>query len=99
MPGELPVASPLARLQAATAAEVTNLRHETVRLDDIESHVLRQLDGTRSRNVLLTELLGLVDQGLLTVSNTEDVTTAVEARLDVALQRLTNGALLLTSPG
>jgi hypothetical protein len=49
--------------------------------------------------VVLTELLGLVDKGLLTVSNTEDVATAVAARLDVALQRLTSGALLLSSPG
>ena len=94
-PGPLPVASPLARHQATTATDVTNLRHEAVRLDDLERHVLRQLDGTRTREKLLTELLALMDRGALTVSNTDDVKRTLTARLDLSLQRLGAGALLV----
>lgn len=47
--GDRPVASPLARLQARESADVTNLRHEPVRLGDAERYLLAHLDGTRSR--------------------------------------------------
>jgi methyltransferase-like protein len=47
--GDRPVASPLARLQARETTEVTNLRHEPVRLGDAERLVLAHVDGTRSR--------------------------------------------------
>ena len=48
-----PVASPLARLQAIEASEVTNLRHETVRLGEAERVLLAHLDGTRTRDDVL----------------------------------------------
>jgi methyltransferase-like protein/2-polyprenyl-3-methyl-5-hydroxy-6-metoxy-1,4-benzoquinol methylase len=48
-----PVASPLARLQARESADVTNLRHEPVRLGDAERYLLAHLDGTRSREDIL----------------------------------------------
>jgi methyltransferase-like protein len=50
---EHPVASPLARLQAIESTDVTNLRHEPVRLSDAERVLLAQLDGTRSRDDVL----------------------------------------------
>jgi methyltransferase-like protein/2-polyprenyl-3-methyl-5-hydroxy-6-metoxy-1,4-benzoquinol methylase len=46
---ERPVASPLARLQAINSTDITNLRHEPVRLSDAERVLVAQLDGTRSR--------------------------------------------------
>jgi methyltransferase-like protein len=51
--GEHPVASPLARLQAIDSIDVTNLRHEPVRLGDAERVLLTQLDGTRSREQVM----------------------------------------------
>ena len=54
---ERPVASPLARLQARESTDVTNLRHEPVRLGDAERVLLAHLDGTRSRD----EVLALVN--------------------------------------
>jgi methyltransferase-like protein len=54
--GERPWASPLARLQAASSAAATNLRHETVLLDDFSRVVLGLLDGRRDRAALLREL-------------------------------------------
>jgi methyltransferase-like protein len=50
---ERPVASPLARLQAIESTDVTNLRHEPVRLGDAERVLLTQLDGTRAREDVL----------------------------------------------
>jgi methyltransferase-like protein len=66
-PGERPCASPLARLQAAQGGEVTNLRHETVRLADFDRHLLRHLDGRRDRAALLDALEGLAARGELQV--------------------------------
>jgi methyltransferase-like protein/2-polyprenyl-3-methyl-5-hydroxy-6-metoxy-1,4-benzoquinol methylase len=99
VPGDRPAGSALARFQAEGSSDVTNLRHESVRLDDIERLVLRQLDGTRSRETLLADLLTLVDMGVLTVGKGDDVRGRLEARLDVALQRLAGGALLVSPPG
>ena len=48
-----PVASPLARLQARDTTDVTNLRHEPVRLGDAERVLLAHMDGTRSRDEVL----------------------------------------------
>jgi len=50
---ERPVASPFARLQARDSPDVTNLRHEPVRLGDAERVLLTYLDGTRSRDEVL----------------------------------------------
>jgi methyltransferase-like protein/protein-L-isoaspartate O-methyltransferase len=51
--GDHPVASPLARLQARESGELTNLRHETVRVSDGERVLLTRLDGTRSTDEVL----------------------------------------------
>jgi methyltransferase-like protein len=66
-PGDRPIASPLARLQAARGAVVTNLCHRPVELGPLERAVLRQLDGTRDRAALLTTLTDLVTGGALTI--------------------------------
>jgi methyltransferase-like protein/ubiquinone/menaquinone biosynthesis C-methylase UbiE len=51
-----PTASPLARMQAQTGFEVTNLRHHTVELDPVALAMLNLLDGTRDREALAAEL-------------------------------------------
>ncbi len=48
-PGDRPVASPLARLQARRDTRVTNLRHEPVQIDTDLARLLQLLDGSRSR--------------------------------------------------
>jgi methyltransferase-like protein len=54
---ERPVASRLARLQAATEAPfITTLLHTSIRLDDATvRHLLQLLDGTRDRTALLRQ--------------------------------------------
>lgn len=57
VPGERPLASPLARLQASRGELVTSLRHTTVRLQDAPARCLLELlDGTRTRDDLLAVL-------------------------------------------
>jgi SAM-dependent methyltransferase len=58
-PGERPRASALARLQAAESIDVTNLRHENVRMEETAARrLLRLLNGTRDHAAILAELIG-----------------------------------------
>jgi methyltransferase-like protein len=55
-----PVVSPLARLQARSGHHLTNLRHETVMVDDVGRRLAEQLDGSRDRQALRDLLVELV---------------------------------------
>jgi len=57
-PGERPVASALARLQAARGeSNLASLRHTTVEIDDANTrHFISLLDGTRTRHDLAVEM-------------------------------------------
>jgi SAM-dependent methyltransferase len=56
-PSERPVASALARLQAASGTRITNLRHGTLDVpDELGRRLITLLDGTRDRAALLREL-------------------------------------------
>jgi SAM-dependent methyltransferase len=55
-PGERPVASRLARLQAGAGAPVCNRRHRTTDLDPFALALLTLLDGTRDQRALAEEL-------------------------------------------
>jgi SAM-dependent methyltransferase len=56
-PSERPVASALARLQAAAGTRVTTLRHTSVEVpDELGRRLIRLLDGTRDRAALLRQL-------------------------------------------
>lgn len=94
---ERPVASPLARLQAESAADVTSLRHETVRLGNLDRFLLRRLDGTAARADLLADLRALAAEGSLSVDGVTaaDLPAELEERLGVALARLASAALLV----
>jgi methyltransferase-like protein len=67
--GACPLASPLARLQAERGSVVTNLRHQTVTLGEVERHLLRFLDGKHDRKALSAALEGLVGSGELTAQS------------------------------
>ncbi len=57
--GTKPVASPVARWQAAQQRKVTNLRHETMRIADPQAlALLATLDGTRTQDDLAAALAG-----------------------------------------
>jgi methyltransferase-like protein/cyclopropane fatty-acyl-phospholipid synthase-like methyltransferase len=62
-PGERPLASPLARLQAATRSRVTNRLHMLIELEGVDRAVLRCLDGSRDRAALVGALADTVADG------------------------------------
>lgn len=90
-PGERPVASALARLQAEHGSLVTTLRHTTEELaDDIDRYLVWLLDGTRDRSALAAALRAFLRSH--PVPRAEPVTAvSIETRLD----RLAKQALLL----
>jgi len=62
-PGERPVSSPLVRKQCVRQEFVTNNEHQTLRFEDERSRELvLRLDGTRTREDLLAELLKLAPE-------------------------------------
>jgi methyltransferase-like protein/SAM-dependent methyltransferase len=63
---EQPVASPLARLQARTSAQVTNMRHERIRVGAFERCLLPYLDGNHDLGDLVDALMaGPIAEGAL----------------------------------
>jgi methyltransferase-like protein/SAM-dependent methyltransferase len=100
---EHPVASPVARLQAADSAVVTNLWHERVGLDGLQRHLLRSLDGTRDRTALLDGLTTLAAEGALTMRQRDQSVaddsvdrTILAEGLEQRLQLLAQAALLIS---
>jgi hypothetical protein len=98
-----PVASRLARQQAATRSRVTNLRHETVVLGEFERQVLRLLDGTRDTAALQASLADLVARGDLAVEqdgqpihDNGKLGAALATALGEQLPRLARQALLVS---
>lgn len=81
-PGERPLASPLARVQARSEAAVTTLLHTSVDLrDPIARRLLVLLDGTRDRAALIDELLPLTGSSRETLAPALDQNLAALARL------------------
>jgi methyltransferase-like protein len=98
---ERPAATALQRRQARRSNLVTTLRHQTVRLNDVERHVLQNLDGTCDREMLLTRMAALVAEGVLVVQNggkrvedAEAVRALLVATLESSLQDLARHAVL-----
>lgn len=99
--GERPRTTATARMQAEQSARVTNLRHETVQLTDLERAVLRRLDGSHDRAVVLAALVEMAAAGALfvheggqPVRDPHRLATQLEGAMESALQGLARRALL-----
>ncbi len=85
VPGERPVASPLARVQAEAGNQVTNLRHHNIVVqDELRLALLRLLDGTRDRAALIGALRAMVEGQ--SAAGTDGVPTAEPEALSVELE-------------
>ena len=100
--GSRPLASPLARHQAATTPLVTNRRHWNVELSGFDRLVLRELDGQRDRSALVDALTEEVVAGRFTIQQDgrsidkpEAVRAIIERSLEPSLRRLAASVLLL----
>ena len=85
-PGERPVASPLARLQAMQGeTKLATLHHKTLEIANAAGrHFVALLDGTRTRRDLATEMAQFTGEPLETVA----------ARMNESLARVARTALL-----
>jgi methyltransferase-like protein len=99
---ERPLAFPYARFQAQTSNLVTTMRHESFMLNDLQRHVLRNLDGASDRNALLDRLAALVAQGTLVlreggrpVEAPAQIRKALVGPCATTLTQLAQNALLL----
>jgi methyltransferase-like protein/2-polyprenyl-3-methyl-5-hydroxy-6-metoxy-1,4-benzoquinol methylase len=101
-PGEAPVASPLARLQAEQGERLTNLQGRTVEPDAFDRIVLRLLDGAQSRSQVIAAVKDRVASGELSLSyegrpvgDPDKIDQAVRFMFDASLRRLAAMALLI----
>jgi methyltransferase-like protein/SAM-dependent methyltransferase len=84
-----PLASPLARIQAATSNRLTNLRHEACMVSDLAQRILPYLDGSRDRAELQGVFRRMVEGGSVNLS------TGCTTTLDHLLETLARSAFLL----
>ena len=101
-PGDRPVATPLARVQAARGAMVTNRRHEVVRLNDLDRQLVPLLDGTNDRGAIADKLTVVAQSGGLSIQKDnqklEDpaqIRAALGSVLEQALGNVAKMALLV----
>lgn len=98
-----PKVSLLARLQAQAGNQVTNLRHETLQLDDISRHIIRYLDGEHDQAQLFNHMADLVRQGTLVIEppaggagqSEEGMNRQLVDALQQSLQRLVSSGLMI----
>jgi len=97
-----PLASPLARLQAASGPVVSTLRHQVVTLSEFDRQLLPYLDGSRTRPAMLKALMDHFRRGKLTLAKSgTPVTEEHRARpilaetLERQLPTLASAALLV----
>ena len=100
--GERPTALPIARVQAARGLAVTNRRHEVVRLNDLDKHLVPLLDGSNDRTTLIDKLTVVAQSGSLNVQkdgltlyDAKEIRTALTSIMDQALANVARMALLV----
>ena len=98
---ERPLASPVSRAQAARGSQVTNRHHVSINLDDLQCRILQLLDGTRTQDDLLEEMIQSVSAGNLIlhgdgkrITTPEQTKDAVRSYIDPTLRSLAAQALL-----
>ena len=92
-PGDKPTALPLARLQATRGPIMANRRHEVVRLNELDRHLIPLLDGTNDRAALVEKLTALTKENKMQVQR-DGAPIYEEADIRLALQSVIDQALL-----
>jgi SAM-dependent methyltransferase len=101
-PSDRPLAAEFARWQASRSEIITSRRHEPVRLDSFDRHVLSLLDGQQDGESLLDQLTQAANEGKLVVMDAEQrqlsgegARKAFAEAIRAALDRLASAALLI----
>jgi methyltransferase-like protein/SAM-dependent methyltransferase len=74
-----PAATPLARYQADRGYKVTNMRGETITLDEMHRQTLKGLDGSRDITALAELLMSAIERRELVLQRDEDKSTVSDA--------------------
>ena len=90
--GEYPVALELARIHAAKTGIIANRRHEVVRLNELDRHLIPMLDGSNDRASLVAKLTAVTKAGGITVRQ-HDKPLTDEAEIRAALGSILESAL------
>jgi len=97
-----PTVMPLARLMAKKFGMMPNRRHEVVRLDELDVHLIPLLDGENDRTTILDKLTAISKSGLITVnkdktplSDVVEIRAALDSILDRRLQSVSRMAVLI----
>ncbi len=99
---EKPIASRCARLQAASSNTVTNYRHETVRLSDLERQIVLRLDGTNSLTEIIEDIGDSAMRGTFSVMldgnplSGDALKGTISTTISGSLSRIARLALLAT---
>ena len=92
-----PVASPVARLQAEQGSlTVTNLRHEPVKLNELQRRMLPLLDGTRDIDAIIVDIVKLAKNGKIGVRERDGGPVVTD---DAGLARILRQAVEGSLPG
>jgi len=100
--GEYPTALPLARIHAAKTGIIANRRHEVVKLNELDRHMIPMLDGSNDRPALVTKLTEVAKAGGITVRQHDvpltdpvQIRAAIESILDTALNNIARMGILV----
>ena len=101
-PGERPVALPLARILAEKTGAISNRRHEVVKLNELDRHLIPMLDGTNDRAALVDKLTEVALAGQINVRKEEqpltdaaDIKAALASIIDQALANVARMSVLV----
>ncbi len=99
----MPTATPMARMQATKSATVTNRRHEVVRLNDLDRHLVPLLDGKHDKAALVEKLTVIAQSGALNVQrdgltlyDANEIQQALNAIIEQAIGNVARMALLVS---
>jgi hypothetical protein len=95
--------STVARLQTLQGNTVSNSRHQQIKLDDLERHLVTVLDGQRDNNGLVDSLRCAFAKGLAITVNGQNLVELPDKKLsqliENALVRLRDAGLLVGPAG
>ena len=97
-PGERPKATALARLEAQSGAEVTNLYHDVLNLDPFDRYLLQLLDGARDQAAIVREASSALAAGAVQYNNERHASSSpadLEAGIEQRLRWFARVALLV----
>ncbi len=84
---EKPSTTALVRWQAKNKRPITNLRHESVKVDELGRHVLARLDGTRTGADLVRALCGEAAKGTISIK-VNDLLVSDTGQLQIHLGKI-----------